>query len=32
MTRMYGMTGPDVDSFGVERAGVPRTEISEILV
>jgi hypothetical protein len=32
MTRMYGMTGPDVDSFGVERAGVPRSEISEILV
>lgn len=31
MTRMYGMTGADVDSFGVNRANVPKKEISEIL-
>jgi hypothetical protein len=32
MTRMYGMTGADVESFGADRADVPRSEISEILV
>jgi hypothetical protein len=31
MTRMYGMTGADVDNFGVNRANVPKKEISEIL-
>jgi Protein of unknown function (DUF1552) len=31
MTRMYGMTGADVDSFGVTRANLPKTEIKEIL-
>jgi hypothetical protein len=32
MTRMYGMSGADVDSFGVTRANLPKTEIKEILV
>jgi len=31
MTRMYGMSGADVESFGAVRANVPRAEISEIL-
>lgn len=31
MTRMYGMSGADVDSFGVTRANLPKTEIKEIL-
>lgn len=31
MTRMYGMSGADVASFGAVRANVPRAEISEIL-
>lgn len=32
MTRMYGMSGPDVDAFGVERANVPRAEVMELLL
>jgi hypothetical protein len=31
MTRMYGMSGADVDSFGVDRGNAPKTEIKEIL-
>jgi hypothetical protein len=31
MTRMYGMTGADVDSFGVTRNNLPKTVIDEIL-
>jgi hypothetical protein len=31
MTSMYGMTGADVDSFGVTRSNVPKTTIKEIL-
>jgi len=31
MTRMFGMSGPDVDGFGMERADQPKTEIKEIL-
>lgn len=31
MTRMYGMTGADVDSFGVSRTNSPKAEIKEIL-
>ena len=31
MTRMFGMSGPDVDGFGMERADQPRTEVKEIL-
>jgi len=31
MTSMYGMTGDDVDKFGVERANLPKTAIKEIL-
>jgi hypothetical protein len=31
MTRMFGMSGADVDSFGAVRADVPKTEIAEIL-
>jgi hypothetical protein len=31
MTRMFGMSGPDVDTFGANRPGSPRTEIQEIL-
>jgi hypothetical protein len=32
MTRMFGMSGADVDSFGADRPGTPRAEIAEILV
>ena len=32
MTNMYGMSGPDVDSFGAVRDSVPRKGISEIVV
>ncbi len=28
---MYGMSGADVDSFGVARANLPQTAIKEIL-
>jgi hypothetical protein len=31
MTRMYGMTGADVDSFGVNRANLAKAELKEIL-
>ena len=31
MTRMYGMTGADVDTFGVTRNNLPKTVIDEIL-
>jgi len=31
MTSMYGMTGADVDSFGISRANLPPLPISEIL-
>ena len=31
MTRMYGMSGADVDSFGATRASLPKTDIAEIL-
>jgi len=31
MSSMYGMTGDDVDKFGVERANLPKTLIKEIL-
>lgn len=31
MTKMYGMSGADVDSFGADRGNVPRNVISEIL-
>jgi hypothetical protein len=31
MSRMYGMTGPDVEDFGANRPNVPRAEIAEIL-
>lgn len=31
MTRMFGMTGADVDSFGVNRANLPKSELKEIL-
>jgi hypothetical protein len=31
MTRMYGMSGPEVDSFGADRPEVPRAELAEIV-
>jgi hypothetical protein len=31
MTRMYGMSGAAVDTFGADRLAVPRAEIAEIL-
>jgi hypothetical protein len=31
MTKMYGMSGADVDSFGADRGNVPRSVINEIL-
>lgn len=31
MTGMYGMSGPDVDSFGISRPNLPPTPVNEIL-
>jgi hypothetical protein len=32
MSNMYGMSGPDVATFGADRPDVPRAAISEILL